>query len=249
MSRAVISRVAPVGTFVGLTASLTEAIAMPKELEPLTEQEQRVVALLRHARETERAPAGLRARIEAQRPSRRTQTRRRVGYGGALAGALAAGATVLALTLPGGTPGAPSVSQAAQLGLLGPTAAAPTPDPTEPAKLQTSVGELYFPNWKSIHWLASGQRSDRIKGRSATTVYYDWHGQRVAYTIVDVPVLKLPNAATSTVHGTTLQTLAMNGRTVVTWRVANHTCVLSASGVSASELQELASWRGPAGVG
>ena len=91
------------------------------ELSSLYERERRVVELLHEARSTDRAPAALRARIEASRPTRPCVARRRAGYGGALAGALAAAVLALVLILPGGSPGAPSVSQAAGLAMLGPT--------------------------------------------------------------------------------------------------------------------------------
>ena len=213
---------------------------------PTSDPEQRVAELLAEARATVRAPQALRARIEAQRPSRATRTRRRVAYGGAVAGALAATATVLALVLPGGAPGSPSVSQAAALANLGPAAPAPAADPAAPQKLQTGAEDLYFPNWSSsFGWRALGQRLDRIGGRTATTVYYGWRGHMIAYTIVAAPALKQPSASTSTLGGTELRTFSLNGRLVVTWRRANHTCVLSGAGVSASELQKLAAWKAP----
>ena len=219
---------------------------MAEKQEPLTEQEQRVVQALHQARATVRAPDALKARIEAQRPTKRTRTRQRASYGTALAGALAVAALTLALVLPAGSPGGPSVSQAASLASLGPAGAAPAPDPRQPLKLQTSVQEVYFPNWSEhFGWSASGRRSDRLQGRSTVTVYYDWRGKRIAYTIVAAPALAQPGASVTTLNGTALRTLTLNGRTVVTWRRANHTCVLSGTGVSASELQKLAAWRVP----
>jgi hypothetical protein len=47
------------------------------------------------------------------------------------------------------------------------------------------------------------------------------------------------------VNGTELQSFRLDGRLVVTWRRANHTCVLSGSGVSLSELTMLATWKTP----
>src|SRR5947209_5372203 len=74
------------------------------------ERERRLVEALHAAATSDRAPAHLRARIDAARPSRSTRARRRLVYGGSLAGALAAVALALVLILPAGTPGAPSVS-------------------------------------------------------------------------------------------------------------------------------------------
>jgi hypothetical protein len=227
-------------------AEVEARVAASPELSALYERERRVVEVLHEARSTVRAPGRLRARIDAERPSRAALGRRRAGYGGALVGALAAVVLGLVLILPAGTPGAPSVSQAAGLAMLGPSAAAPTADPTSPGKLDTRVEDLYFPNWSSrFDWHASGQRIDRINGRLAVTVYYDWEGKRLAYTIVGAPVLAAPAAQTTTVDGTVLQTLMLHGRLVVTWRRAGHTCVLSGTGVSAARLQQLAAWVAP----
>ncbi len=222
-------------------------ISSSPELSALYERERRVAELLRQARATDRAPAGLRRRIEAQRPSRGVVLGWRVGYGGALAGALAAIVLALVLILPAGTPGAPSVSQAAALGVRAPTAPAPGPDPSAPAvKLGRNIQDVYFPNWNSnFRWRAVGQRSDRLDGRSALTVYYQRHGHRIAYTIVSAPTLAAPAASVKVVYGIALRTLKLDGRLVVTWRRDGHTCVLSGAGVSAAELQRLAAWHAP----
>jgi hypothetical protein len=172
--------------------------------------------------------------------------RRQIGYRGAFAGALAAVVLALVLVLPGGTPGGPSVSQAAALGLLAPSAPAPTPDPSAPAaKLGRDVENVYFPNWAKLGWRAVGERSDTIAGRHAVTVYYGWHGERVAYTIVGAPALRSPAAEIRWLNHTQLRTLTLGGRLVVTWHRTGHTCVLSGAGVSAAQLQRLASWSAP----
>jgi hypothetical protein len=169
-----------------------------------------------------------------------------VTYGGALAGALGAAAVVLALVLPAGAPGAPSISQAAGLALRGSAQPAPAPDSTNPQKLYTDVEDVYFPNWSSrFGWRAVGQRSDTINGRQAVTMYYTSHGERIAYTIVGAPALKQPAAPVTTLNGTELRTLNLAGRMVVTWRRAGHTCVLSGAGVSVGALRKLAAWKVP----
>jgi anti-sigma factor RsiW len=230
-------------------AEVETRIAASSELTVLYERERRVVDALHHARATERAPAALRARIDAARPSRAATTRRRFAYAGVAAAALAAVVLALVLALPSGTPGAPSVSEAAALAARGPVAAAPTPDPSMPAaRLQQSVGDVYFPNWTSdFGWQAIGARTDKLGGRTAVTVYYRWKGETIAYTIVHSPPLAQPSSVpASNWDGTQLRTLAINGRTVVTWRRAGDTCVLSGSGVKADELQKLAAWKVPA---
>jgi anti-sigma factor RsiW len=229
-------------------AEVEARIAASPELSALYQRERRVLSALHEARATERAPAGLRARIEAARPTRRVAARRRIVYGGSLAGAIAVVALALVLLLPSGTPGAPSVSAAAALAARGPVRAAPVPDPSNPAaRLDTSVDEVYFPNWVSrLGWRAVGERSDRLGGRRAVTVYYAWRGERIAYTIVGAPALAQPPAQETWRDGTELRTLTLNGRLVVTWRRAGDTCVLSGTDVTAAELQTLAAWKVPA---
>jgi hypothetical protein len=226
-------------------AEVQARIAASPELTALYERELSVVEVLHEARASDRAPAALRARIEAARPSKTVRARRRISYGGALAGALAAVALALALILPAGSPGAPSVSQAAGLAVLGPAMGAPATDPNSPDNLEARVGDLSFPNWSQQYKSpATGQRSDRINGRTAVTVYYSWRGQEIAYTIVGAPALATPAARVTNVSGTQVQTLSQHGRTVVTWRRNNHTCVLSATGVPAIVLQRLAASEG-----
>jgi len=219
-------------------------IAASPELTALYERERRVVELVHDANATVRAPAALRARIEASRPSRPVRARRRMVYGGSLVGALAAAVLALVLLLPGGTPGAPSVSQAAGLAVLVPVSGPPVPDQGSPNRLEATIEGVYFPNWGSrLHWRAIGQRVDHINGRSAVTVYYEWGDKRVAYTIVGAPVLKVPAAEVTREDGVEYRTLMLGDRTVVTWRRAGHTCVLSAKGVPASDLRQLAAWK------
>ena len=229
-------------------AEVEARVAASPELSALYQRERRLVSALHQARATERAPAGLRARVDAARPSRRTAARRRIAYGGGVAGAVAVVVLALVLLLPSGTPGAPSVSSAASLATRGPTRSAPAPDPDNAAaRLNESVGDVYFPNWTShLHWRAYGERLDRLGGRTAVTVYYQWRGARIAYTIVGAPALAKPAAAQEWLNGTEMQTLMLDGRLVVTWRRSGDTCVLSGSGVTAAELQTLAAWKVPA---
>jgi anti-sigma factor RsiW len=227
-------------------AGVDERIAASPTLQALYEQERRVVALLDAARRTTRAPVSLRARIGAERERAARRPRGlpiRPVYGGALAAALAVVALAIVLVAPAGTPGAPSVSQAASLASRGP--AAPAPDPRNPVKLGRSVEDVYFPNWSRLHWRAVGQRQDRISGRQASTVYYQWRGRQIAYTIVSAPALEQPTARVTERNGTTLRTLTIDGRLVVTWQRSGHTCVLSGSGVPTEVMQALAAWTAP----
>lgn len=222
-------------------------IAASPELSALYERERRVVQMLHHAAVTDRAPSGLRARIEAQRPKPAALARRRFGYAGALVGAVAAAALALALILPGGTPGAPSVSDAAALASKGANQPAPMPNPGEPkGSIGDGIQAVYFPNWqRQFNAVAVGQRTDGLGGRPAVTVYYRWQGKLVAYTIVGLPALSQPNATITQKNGVELRTLTLHGRTVVTWRRDGHTCVISGPGLSAPDLQRLAAWSAP----
>jgi hypothetical protein len=197
-----------------------------------------------HEAAAERAPAGLRLRLEAQRANRARRHRPRVRYG-VLAGAVAAAILGALLVLPGGAPGSPSVSEAAGLALRGPASPAPGPDPANPrTKLADQFQNLYFPNWSpTLGWQAVGMRRDRLGGRATMTVYYRRHGALVAYTIVGTPTLSSPSGHVTWLNGYELRTFALRGRTVVTWRRAGHTCVLSAAHVPVRALQELAGWR------
>jgi anti-sigma factor RsiW len=229
-------------------AEVEARIAESPQLTALYERERRVVDALHQARVTERAPQRLRTKIEASRPSRARAARRRFVYAGGVAVALAAVVLALVFTLPSGTPGSPSVSDAAALAARGPTQAAPAPDPGVPgALLHRRVGGVYFPDWASrFGWTAIGERTDTLGGRTAVTVYYRSNGDTIAYTIVRAPPLPQPSGTASNWRGTELRTLELNGREIVTWRRAGDTCVLSGTGIKAAALQRLAAWKVPA---
>jgi hypothetical protein len=219
-------------------------IASSPELARRYERERSAVEAL-HSLRSDRAPASLRIAVDAQ-PRPAPRRRGRVLYGGALGAAVAAGLVALLLLLPGGSPGAPSVSQAATVALRGPVLAAPAPDPMHPdSKLGREVQEVYFPNWAGFGWRAVGQRVDRVGGRTAVTVYYGRWGRRIAYTILASPALRRPGTNTRWLDGTELQSFLVHGRLVVTWQRAGHTCILSGAGVSSAELSRLAAWKAP----
>jgi hypothetical protein len=226
-------------------AGVQARIQASPELTALYERERLVVDALHQARATERAPARLRESIDAARPSRKTAARRRFVYAGGVAGALAAIVLALVLLLPSGTPGGPSVSDAAALAARGPTQAAPVPDPSSPGGAQyEGLGDVYFPNWAThFGWNAIGARTDTLGGRTAVTVFYRWKTATIAYTIVESPPLAVPSATTTTRNGTELHTFVLDGRHVMTWRRAGDTCVLSGTGVSVADLQKLAAWK------
>jgi hypothetical protein len=214
-------------------------IARSPHLRALYERERASVELLGLAA-AERAPTQLRWRLEGQRPHVAAWPRWNPAYA-VLAGALAAAIAAVAF----GTPGSPSVSQAAQLALRGPSAPAPAVDPSDPRiKLIRRLQGLYFPNWSGkLGWRPAGVRSDLLGGREAVTVYYQRRGMTVAYTIVAAPALEQPPTPVMHLGAFALQTFNLSGRSVVTWRRAGHTCVISASGVPTRVLERLADWQ------
>lgn len=221
-------------------------IASSPEVLDLYKRERAAVGLL-HQAAAERAPARLRLSIERQRVRQARGSRVRSGYV-AVAGAIAAAAVAVVLALPGGAPGSPSVSQAAQLALRGVSAPAPAADPSDPrARLAGRLENVYFPNWATtLGWRAVGLRRDHLEGRPTTTVYYQRRDGLVAYTIVGAPALSPPPAAVTRLNGYELRVFSLAGRTVVTWRRAGHTCVLSAAHVPVGVLEQLAGWRASA---
>lgn len=222
--------------------AVEDRIAGSVHLRVLYERERAAVEVLQHAA-AERAPARLRMRVGSERASRGARSRRKPAYL-LLAGALACAIAAVALLLPGGTPGSPSISQAAQLALRGPSGPVPAADSVDPGmRLAQQLQGLYFPNWSdTLGWRPIGARSDRLGGRRAVTVYYQRQGMSVAYTIVGAPTLAQPSTPLKHVGAVALQALSLHGRSVVTWRRAGHTCVLSAVGVPTRVLERLADW-------
>jgi hypothetical protein len=220
-------------------AAVRERIAASPELTERFEREVEALDALRALR-SDRAPARLRMSV-GKRPEPARRPRFRLAYGGTLAGAVAAVVAALVLLLPGGGPGGLSVADAAALALKGPAMGPPMPDNSQAGhKLGQDVGEVYFPNWSRLHWTAVGQRVDRPGHRLAITVYYKAQNRWVAYTILDGPALRWPGTTRSSLHGVQLQSFTSGKRTIVTWRRAGHTCVLSGVGVPASVLARLA---------
>src|SRR5207237_9377058 len=111
-------------------STVREQMAASPRLRGRYERERRAVAAL-YATRADRAPARVRARIEAQRRGAERADggwlvpRSRFAYGGFAA--VVAAAVAVALLLPGGTPGGPSVSEAAALALRGSAQPAPAP--------------------------------------------------------------------------------------------------------------------------
>jgi hypothetical protein len=188
------------------------------------------------------APAGLRARIEAERDrARPSARRRRLAIGGGLAGAATAAALALVLVLPGGA-GAPTVVEASELAERPATAAAPLPG--RPDRLAVAAFGLPLPDWaEEFGWSATGLRRDEINGRDAVTVFYEKDGQRIGYTVVSGDAIEPPDGAASAEReGRNLRYLDDRGRLIVTWERRGFTCILSGRGVRRDALLDLAGW-------
>jgi anti-sigma factor RsiW len=219
------------------------AVAASPDLQADLAAQRRALGALAGASQ-ERAPTALRARLELARAP--DPARRRVGRSwAAIPAAAAAAAAVIALTLVGASAGAPTVAAAATLASRAPL------HPVGPASANTetlrwpTAGGLSFPDWaRRFGFVAAGMRTDRLDGRLATTVFYDRHGQRIAYTIVSGRALAVGAAnRTSSWGGTQLSSLTANGRAVVTWLRGGHSCVLSGSPALLAELRWLATWK------
>jgi hypothetical protein len=208
----------------------------PAREDELAERGAALVAAAARSPEAQ-APLALRERIEGQRVRRAPARRRRRAALAAVAGGAAALALAIALlAAPGGTPGGPSLSEAAALGIRPAQAAAPAHDSANRRLLLASEGGIRFPAWDELKWPASGTRQDKLGGRDATTVFYRSAAGPVSYTIVDGPPLK--GTGEDEVH-----TMRVGGRNAVVWERAGHTCIITApAGVPAGKLARLTTW-------
>jgi hypothetical protein len=248
---------------------LRERIAASPELAALLDEQQRAVAVTRAARPA--APAALRdalagagavgagagdvgartgdvgagagdvgARAGAARPVARPR--------GPMLGFAVATAGVIALAVIAILPSraAPSVTSVATLAARGPIAPPPLVDPGRLDTLRSQVDGVRYPDWEeAFGFRSSGARTDRVDGRTTMTVYYAKAAQAtVGYTIVSGRALPEPaGSVTQVSFGTRFVGLTRGGRSIVTWRRAGHTCVISASGAPLPTLLRLAEWR------
>lgn len=191
-------------------------------------------------------PAGLRARLNAERSAPSAPVRRRrFAIAGALAGAVAAVALAAVLVLPSGA-GGPTIVEAAKLSELPATDPSTPADPADPRLLEASAQGLPYPNLElEFGWRPAGQRTDEIEGRDATTVFYEREGERIGYTILSGDGIDPPDGAQeTTLNDVRLSSLTEGDQEIVTWLREGHSCVLAGEGVSQKELLQLASWKG-----
>lgn len=172
--------------------------------------------------------------------------RSRLGIGLAGATALAAVAAVaIAAGLTGGTSSGLSLRQTSTLTLRGATAPAPAERPGNRGQLAAAVDGISFPYWEErFGWRSTGARSDRLDGRTVTTVFYqDRRGRRLGYAIVaGAPAPRLSGGAVAWRGGVPYRLLTENGVQVIVWLRNGHLCVVSGRGVDAATLLRLASW-------
>ncbi|HVR05317.1 MAG TPA: hypothetical protein VMS02_04695 [Solirubrobacteraceae bacterium] len=202
-----------------------------------------------------RAPEELHAKVDAliaAHPARvrrwpRLPAPRRAGLPGlAAAGALAAAvAVVLVVSLSGGGNAPLSVERASALTLRGATAPAPGESVGNHEQLAAAVDGIAFPYWQEhFGWRSTGARSDRLDGRTVTTVFYeDPQGRRIGYAIVaGMPAPRLNGGAVAWREGVPYHVLSEHGVQAVTWTRDGRLCVVSGRGVDSATLLQLASW-------
>jgi hypothetical protein len=226
-------------------ALLEERVAASPELQSALEEQRRAVAAVRGI--DVEAPAGLRARVEAQRRARIRPRRLALGVG--FATAAAAAAVLLLVTLPGGVSG-PSLAEAATLATRPAVEPSPPPLAAEPKLLDANVEGVAFPAWEEkFGWKTAGARADTLDGRETETVFYEKNGKRIGYTIVGGDALDVPaDTHPAKREGTPVIVLQAGDRSVVTWERNGRTCVLSGKGVPAGTLVKLAAWKGKGAV-
>jgi hypothetical protein len=168
---------------------------------------------------------------------------RRLAAVGALA-AVAAVAVAIASSSGGGA-SALSLREASALTLQPATASAPTENMSNHVQLRASVDGVSFPYWgERFGWRSTGTRTDRVAGRTVTTVFYaDAGGRRIGYAIVaGTPAPRSTGGVVAWRKETPYRLLTENGTAVVTWLRNGHLCVVSGRGVSSATLLRLASW-------
>jgi hypothetical protein len=168
--------------------------------------------------ETERTQAKRpRAALSGWRPA--------VAVGGL---AVVVAAIVIAVAAGGGST-KPSIPAAASLAFAPSTGAAPAVRTA--TLLDTSYGGVTYPNYARFSVPASGQRTDRIGGRPALTVFYRLpDGTQLSYTVFSGEAIPLPSSARTVVYeGVPLKEFSTSsGLSVVTLVRHGRTCVLAA---------------------
>jgi hypothetical protein len=161
--------------------------------------------------------------------------RRRLGR---ILGALIIAAALVVAAVFARTSGIPDdqiVDRAADLHSLPQTLpAAPGPPPV--------VAGLRFPSLAADGWTPVGGRRDALAGRTATTLFYvGGGGRRLAVTVLSGQALPPPPGSRVTRRdGVAVARSTSGDRTVVSWRRAGRTTIMSAVTTDPDELVRLA---------
>jgi len=195
-------------------------------------------------RQVESLVATHQERDVAHRASRRVFSPVGLASAGAMLVAVVAIAIAVGLSGGGSVPTV-SFSQAAAPTLRAATLPAPPESAAHRAQLAAAVNGVPFPYWEDrFGWRTTGSRTDRVDGRSITTVFYaDSSGRRIGYAILaGTPVPRVGGGVIAWLGGITDRPPTENGASVVTWLRDGHLCVVSGHGVSSATLLRLASW-------
>jgi hypothetical protein len=156
----------------------------------------------------------------------------------ASAGGVAAAVAAVAIAVglgDGGSAPTVSLSQAAASTPRAATLPAPPESQAHHAQLAVAVDGLPFPYWSErFGWRSTGSRTDRVDGRSITTVFYaNSSGQRIGYAILaGNPSPRIGGGVIAWRGGVSYRLLTENGTAVVTWLRDDHLCVVSGRGAS-----------------
>ena len=167
--------------------------------------------------------------------SRRRPRRRLLASGGgwrpavAVAGLAAVCAVIVVAAVGVGSSSGPSIPKAAALAFAPSTG--PAPAARSATLLDASYGGVTYPNYAKFSVPPTGQRTDRIGGRPALTVFYRLpDGTRLSYTVFSGKAVPLPASARTVVYeGVPLKEFSTSsGLSVVTLVRYGRTCVLAA---------------------
>jgi hypothetical protein len=166
----------------------------------------------------------------------------RAGASLALLGAVVA--IVLVVALAGSSRSSSLQAQVQTLALRPSTSAAPAESSRRRDQLAAAVEGLAFPYWgERFGWRSSGSRSDRVAGRSVSTVFYtDGAAQRIGYAILAGASPAVSGGSIVKLGGTPYRVISSGTDRTVLWTRDGHLCVVAGRGVSSATLLRLASW-------